>query len=110
MDQKAGCLAESWEIPQLGTIIFHIRDDVYWQDKAPANGRQMTVDDIAYTIDRAMDGGYFGYGYAGLAAALDVTVDSDAWTVTCVVPVDQWVNLVTLVPDYMSIVLSLIHI
>lgn len=30
MDQKTGCLADSWEIPELGTIIFHIREGVRW--------------------------------------------------------------------------------
>jgi peptide/nickel transport system substrate-binding protein len=103
MDQKTGCIAESWEIPELGTCIFHIRDDVYWQDKPPANGRQLTVDDIEFTINRAMSGGYFKYAYPGLAATIEVTVDSDDWTVTCTVPESEWVNFITLVSDYMSI-------
>ena len=34
-----GALAESWEIPEAGTFVFHIRKGVYWHNKAPTNGR-----------------------------------------------------------------------
>jgi ABC-type transport system substrate-binding protein len=103
MDQKTGCLADSWEIPEIGTIIFHIREGVRWQDKEPVNGRLLTVDDIVYSIERALGGGYFAYFYAAMSASLEVTSDAAARTVTVTVPTDQWVNMITLIPDYMSI-------
>ena len=34
------------------TYVFNIREDVYWHDVEPLNGRQLTVDDIMYTYDR----------------------------------------------------------
>ena len=104
MDQKAGCLADSWTIPELGTVIFHIREGVYWHNKPPVNGRALTPDDIKYSLEWAMTGGYFAYFYRDLCATAEITVDNAARTVTVTVPVDQWVNMITLFPDYTSIV------
>ncbi len=58
MDQKAGALAESWEIPQQGTIIFHIRQGVHWalnpasEASRLVNGREVTVADIVFSMKR----------------------------------------------------------
>jgi peptide/nickel transport system substrate-binding protein len=104
MDQKTGCLADSWTVPELGTIIFHIRDGVHWHDKPPVNGRELTPEDIEYSLKRTMSGGYFKLFYAQLCETTEITVDSSARTVTIKVPIDQWVNAVTLFPDYTSIV------
>jgi peptide/nickel transport system substrate-binding protein len=104
MDQKTGCLADSWTIPELGTVIFHIREGVHWQDKAPVNGRELTPEDIEFSLKRTMSGGYFKLFYAKLCETTEITVDSRARTVTIKVPMDQWVNAITLFPDYTSIV------
>ena len=40
------------EIPDATTYIYTIRDNMYWHDVDPLNGRQLTVDDIVYTQDR----------------------------------------------------------
>jgi len=61
---ETGCLAESWEIPDEETIVFHIRKGVHWQDKPPLNGRELTADDVVYTLNRQ----FFGdipFGAAG---------------------------------------------
>lgn len=50
-------IAESWEFPDSATCIWHLRDDVYWQDKAPMNGRQFVADDVVFNINR-----WFGEG------------------------------------------------
>jgi len=47
-----GCLAESWEQPDLSTIIFHIRKGITWQNKAPMNGREFTAYDVEYHYQR----------------------------------------------------------
>ena len=47
-----GNLAESWEMPDDTTIIFHIRKGVNWHDKAPMNGRELTAQDIEYGMQR----------------------------------------------------------
>jgi len=103
LDQKAGCLADSWTVPELGTVIFHIREGVHWHNKPPVNGRELTPEDIEYSLKRAMTGGYFKMFYAELCEKTEITTDSSARTVTIKVPVDQWVNAVTLFPDYTSI-------
>ena len=49
-----GRLAESWEIPDSTTFIFHIRDGVRWHKKAPMNGRLLTAQDVEYNFHRML--------------------------------------------------------
>ena len=49
-----GMLAESWENPDPLTYIFKIRDDVFWHDKAPVNGRQLTAHDVKFNYERVV--------------------------------------------------------
>jgi peptide/nickel transport system substrate-binding protein len=112
IDQKAGCLADSWEIPQLGTMIFHIRKGVHWalnpnsEASRLVNGRELTVDDVVFSLNRVFTtkGSYFNTGYPGLSKSAVVTGDKAAGTVTVTCPTSEWVNLVTLVPDFLDIV------
>ena len=46
---RVGALAESWEQPDLGTIRIKVRENAVWHDKAPANGRDVTAEDIAFS-------------------------------------------------------------
>ena len=43
-----GHLAESWETPDPLTYVFKLRDDVFWHDKAPVNGRRLTARGISF--------------------------------------------------------------
>ncbi len=52
IDTLVGKLAESWEITDTETLVYHIRPGVHWWDKAPANGREVTAEDIAWNIER----------------------------------------------------------
>ncbi|MFC2073216.1 ABC transporter substrate-binding protein, partial [Chloroflexota bacterium] len=45
-----GCVAESWEIIQPDTILFHIRKGINWQDKAPTYGAELTAEDVVYSF------------------------------------------------------------
>ncbi len=82
-----GCLAESWEMPDATTFIFHIRQGVHWHDKAPMNGRELTADDIVFNWHRYLGQGDFteegpsplGYITQGLEDS-SVTA-TDEWTV-----------------------------
>jgi len=47
-----GCLAESWELTGPDTITFKIRKGVRWQDKPPVNGRELTADDVVFSIQK----------------------------------------------------------
>lgn len=46
-------LAEKWETPDPNTYLFHLRQGVKFQNLPPVNGRAMTADDVAYSINRA---------------------------------------------------------
>ena len=52
-------LAESWDTPDPLTIIFNIRKGVYWHNKAPMNGRELTADDVVFNFQRLMGLGDF---------------------------------------------------
>ena len=48
-----GDLAESWSISDdLKTYTFKLRQGVKWHNVAPVNGRELTVDDVLYNINR----------------------------------------------------------
>ena len=55
-----GQLAESWEFPEPGTHVIHLRKGIHWQNLPPANGREFTADDVVFHYHRiyAMGGGY----------------------------------------------------
>lgn len=48
---ETGELCESWELPDDETIIYNLRHGIYYQDRAPANGREMTAEDVVWNID-----------------------------------------------------------
>ena len=54
-----GHLAESWENPDPLTYIYKIRDNVFFHDKPPVNGRQLTADDMAANYERLLGIGRF---------------------------------------------------
>jgi peptide/nickel transport system substrate-binding protein len=59
-DTCIGLLAESWEIPELGTIVYKVRQGVHWafNPKSEAsrmmNGREVTADDWIASFDYMM--------------------------------------------------------
>jgi len=55
LKHSVGNLAESWEVPDRQTVIYHIRKGVHFQNKPPVNGRQMNADDVAASIQRFFD-------------------------------------------------------
>ena len=55
-DLMRGLLAESWEMPDDSTLLFHIRPGVHWWNKAPLNGREFIAEDAAWSITREWAG------------------------------------------------------
>jgi ABC-type transport system substrate-binding protein len=53
----SGQLAESWDIPDLQTVVVNIRQGVHFQDKEPVNGRELTSDDVQKHYDRILGTG-----------------------------------------------------
>jgi ABC-type transport system substrate-binding protein len=47
-----GYFAGSWEQPDKQTFVFHLRDNLYWHNKAPVNGRAATANDMKFHFDR----------------------------------------------------------
>src|ERR1700675_4884398 len=47
-----GDLAESWSQPDETTYIFKLRRAVRWQPKPPVNGRELTAEDVVYSVER----------------------------------------------------------
>jgi len=47
-----GDLAESWTQPNDTTYVFKLRRGVKWHPKPPLNGRELTADDVVYSIER----------------------------------------------------------
>jgi peptide/nickel transport system substrate-binding protein len=47
-----GDLAESWTQPTDTTYVFKLRKGVRWHPKPPVNGRELTADDVKYTVER----------------------------------------------------------
>ena len=79
-----GQLAESWTMPDDVTVVFTIRDNVFWRDRPPTNGRQLTAHDIVYNWHRYLGLGQFaeqgispslGAGYGGFYESITATDD-----------------------------------
>ena len=47
-----GDLAESWSQPSENTYLFKLRRGVRWHNKPPVNGRELTAEDVKYSIER----------------------------------------------------------
>jgi len=47
-----GDLAESWSQPNENTYLFKLRRGVRWHNKPPVNGRELTAEDVKYSIER----------------------------------------------------------
>jgi peptide/nickel transport system substrate-binding protein len=47
-----GDLAESWSQPDETTYIFKLRRGVRWHPKPPVNGRELTAEDVVYSVER----------------------------------------------------------
>ncbi|HUV44679.1 MAG TPA: ABC transporter substrate-binding protein [Dehalococcoidales bacterium] len=85
-DFDAPMVAESWEWPDSETIILHIRKGVYFHDKAPAFGRELTAEDVAYSIYRkSLDPNSMNYPTKEENRLLSVEA-TDKWTVVVKTP------------------------
>ena len=60
-----GQLSTGWVQNDPLTYTINIRDDVYWHDKAPMNGRKMTAQDIEWNFQRYLHLGEFAEGQEG---------------------------------------------
>jgi peptide/nickel transport system substrate-binding protein len=54
-----GQLAESWEFPDSGTHVVHLRKGIHWQNVPPANGREFIADDVVFHYNRLLGFGSY---------------------------------------------------
>lgn len=75
-------LAESYEIPDNQTIIYHIRPGIYFQNKPPVGGRELVADDVVFSFKRCFEtpGSYLALTYRGADAPISITA-TKKWTV-----------------------------
>jgi peptide/nickel transport system substrate-binding protein len=59
-EDLVGSLATGWSMPDVNDFVVTIRQNVYWQNIAPVNGRQFTAADVVYDMDRmyGLGGGF----------------------------------------------------
>ena len=74
-----GDLAESWTQPSETTYIFKLRKGVRWQNKAPVNGREVTADDVVYSVERFRT--ISGNANAYMLSSVDKVEAPDKYTV-----------------------------
>lgn len=73
-----GILAESWDMPDETTIIYHIRKGVYWQDKPGVmSSRELTAEDVAFCKTRLTE----SYRCTGYYDNIEAVTALDKYTV-----------------------------
>ena len=89
IDYTVGELAESFELPTPGTIVFHIRHGVHFsldsnsEASRLVNGREMNADDVAFSLTRHIQSPLSYLRITQPTAAQSTTaVANDKWTVT----------------------------
>lgn len=55
-----GCLADNWEFTEPNTYVVHLRKGIHWQNIPPANGRELTADDVVFHYNRVRNNGEDG--------------------------------------------------
>ena len=95
-----GALAESWSQPDDTTLIFNIRKGVYWDNKAPVNGRELDAYDIEWNYHRLLGLGDFTEvgptahkGGVTLGLIIESVTATDKWTVEFKLPRPQFYSL-----------------
>ena len=93
-----GNLAESWSTPDDTTFIWHIRQGVYWDNKAPVNGREFDAHDVEYNYHRYLGLGDFtedgpSAHQSAITASGRAGVEIESVTAT-----DKWTVVVKLKP------------
>ncbi|MBI2767551.1 MAG: hypothetical protein HYX53_16770, partial [Chloroflexi bacterium] len=72
-----GGFASKWEQPDKNTLVLTLRDNQFWHNKPPVNGRAATADDMAQFIMRNKN-----------SKTLDGTVDTNFYRATAYLNVD----------------------
>src|SRR5580765_6288988 len=74
-----GDLAESWTQPNETTYIFKLRRGVKWHNKPPVNGRELTADDVVFSVNHFLT--VKGNANAYMLKSVDKVEAPDPYTV-----------------------------
>src|SRR6266403_2867231 len=74
-----GDLAESWSQPSETTYVFKLRKGVRWHAKPPVNGRELTADDVVFSVNHFLT--VKGNANAYMLKAVDKVEAPDKYTV-----------------------------
>jgi peptide/nickel transport system substrate-binding protein len=107
---KAPSLAERWESPEVGHLVFHIRHGVHFalnpnnEASRLANGRELNAEDIVWNLNRliATPTNYIRAGYPDMCRTVSI-VSPDKWTVDIKCPGEYFADALTMLPDWSSI-------
>jgi peptide/nickel transport system substrate-binding protein len=105
---KTGSLAESWELPEVGTMIVHVRQGVHYsldpsnEASRLVNGRELDAEDIAFSLNRNISSTVPGVPYRVGGTGQATITAPDKWTVVIKLPPSLFVE-VTKLCDYMSV-------
>jgi peptide/nickel transport system substrate-binding protein len=110
IDSKAGSLAETWESPEPGYLIFYIRKGVHFaldpnnEASRLANGRELTADDIVFNLQRYVTTptNYIRAGYPNMCISAKITAP-DKWTVDIRCAPEYFADAITMLPDWASV-------
>src|SRR5262245_32232794 len=74
-----GDLAESWSQPNDTTYVFKLRRGVKWHNKPPVNGRELTADDVVFSVNHFLT--VKGNANAYMLKSVDKVEAPDKYTV-----------------------------
>src|SRR4029450_10554233 len=74
-----GDLAESWTQPNEMTYVFKLRRGVKWHNKPPVNGRELTADDVVFSVNHFLT--VKGNANAYMLTSVDKVEAPDPYTV-----------------------------
>jgi peptide/nickel transport system substrate-binding protein len=74
-----GDLAESWSQPSDTTYVFKLRRGVKWHNKPPVNGREVTADDVVFSVNHFLS--VKGNANAYMLKSVDKVEAVDKYTV-----------------------------
>ena len=81
LEQKRGYVAETWEIPQAGKAIFHIRKGMHYalnpnsEASRLVNGREITADDVVFSLKQytTVDRAWIRQNYSAMSKVVSIS-------------------------------------
>ena len=100
---ETGQIAEKWQMVDDQTITYNIRKGVRFQDKPPVGGREMTADDVVFSIKRHFETPQ-SYIYTNYRKIFQSVTALDKWTVVVKCVAGEVGSMFTLTSEYVKIV------